>query len=487
MKNLRRPAKLDRSELPLPAGKLIKTVKPEKTRTLASTFKAKLHALLQNPTPRKPKEKQNGKQSQRLEPETGENSSVSSPPPSQKAPKRKRKPPISSEQAKGTQLRQDQLLSRLLEKGLSYDTDEEILEAVEDSLRVAVILSGATAGYIMLVNPLDFSLINEVAISIGTPRDCPLSRGFGEGIEGRVAIGKTPLVLSQSSGGSAKSKKGQSPSVPDLPTGASSGLCLPLLQSRSSMPQIGLLGVMTLLHHEKDKAFSEELIETIQIITVMVSGALDAMIELLDKRERMMQELNEIVEQMENKDNSTRGHSQRVAEICLRIGARFGLDTEAMRLLRTGALLHEIGKVRIDDEILLKPGRLTDEEFGILRMYPIYGYQMCEPLGLSSETLMLIRNHAERLDGSGYPDRLKMGDIPLPLRILSVADAFDAMSSHRSYRAGMGHRERTEQLNRFAGTQFDPTVVETLKNLLQNGDLDDLYYTSSALEQMHAA
>lgn len=472
MKNWRRPAKLASSVLPFPAEKLTKTVKSENTRSLASALKAKVHALLQNSDLRKPKE----------------DSVVFSTPPLQKVPKRKRRPSASSEQAKKAKLGQDQLLSQLLEKGFSYDTDEEILEAVEDSLRVAVILSGATAGYIMLVNPLDYSLINEVAISIGIPRDCPLSRGFGEGIEGRVAIGKMPLVLSQSDGGGrTKSKKGQSPSVSDLPPGASSGLCLPLLQSRSAKPQIGLLGVMTLLHHEKEKAFSEDLIETIQIITVMVSGALDAMIDLLDKRERMMQELNEIVVQMENKDNSTRGHSQRVAEICLRIGARFGLDTEAMRLLRTGALLHEIGKVRIDDEILLKPGRLTDEEFGILRMYPIYGYQMCEPLGLSSEALMLIRNHAERLDGSGYPDRLKMGDIPLPLRILSVSDAFDAMSSHRSYRAGMGHRERNEQLNRFAGTQFDPTVVETLKSLLQNGDLDDLYYTSSALEQMHAA
>ncbi len=370
----------------------------------------------------------------------------------------------------------------------SYATEEEIASILEHCLRIAVRMTGATTGYIMLVNLSDHSLVNEVAISIGKPHECPLVRSFGEGIEGRVAIGKSPLILSQAAGQSqVKPRKGQSASTPDLPGGALCGLCLPIIQRGIQQPQIGLLGVLTLLHHEKERAFTEDQTSSLEMVTEMLSGALGALLQSQDSREQRMAELIEIVEHMENKDNSTRGHSSRVAEICLRIGQRFGLDTDTLRILRTGALLHELGKVRIDDEILLKPGRLTDSEFQILRMYPIYGYELCEPLGLPAETLMLVRNHAERLDGSGYPDRLKMGDIPLPLRILSVADAFDAMSSHRSYRAGMGYRERNEQLNRFAGTQFDPTVVETLKHLANNGDLDELYYSAAALEQMHAA
>ena len=384
--------------------------------------------------------------------------------------------------------RRQGLINELLGRENTYSTEEEIFEAIERGLRVAVLVSGATAGYVMLVNHSDHSLVNEVAICLGERRGVPLTRGFGEGIEGRTAIAKTPILLSNAMASPhSKSRRGQSPPQSDLPEGAQCGLCLPILPGDHAHSPYALLGVLTLLNHDRDKAFSDEHAALVSTVCEMIGSALAAMIHLLDNQEKMMLELYEIVLNMENKDNSTRGHSQRVAEICLRIGQRFGLDTDTLRILRTGALLHEIGKIRIDDEILHKPGRLTDSEFGILRMYPIYGYELCQPLGLPAETLLLVRNHAERLDGSGYPDRLKMGDLPLPLRILSVADAFDAMSSHRSYRAGMGFRERNEQLNRFAGTQFDPTVVETLKHLANNGELDELYYSATALEQMHAA
>jgi hypothetical protein len=124
---------------------------------------------------------------------------------------------------------------------------------------------------------------------------------------------------------------------------------------------------------------------------------------------------------------------------------------------------------------LLKPGQLTPEEFTALKHYPVIGYDMCKPLGLGEQVLTLIRNHPERLDGTGYPDKLKYGELPLPLRILCVADAFDAMSSYRPYRQVMDTKARQEQLNRFAGTQFDPIVVETLKGLLADGKLESLY------------
>jgi HD-GYP domain-containing protein (c-di-GMP phosphodiesterase class II) len=143
--------------------------------------------------------------------------------------------------------------------------------------------------------------------------------------------------------------------------------------------------------------------------------------------------------------------------------------------LRIGTTLHDIGKIGVPDAILNKPSRLTDEEFQVMREHPVIGYEICRPLMLSEGVLMIIRNHHEKLDGSGYPDGLKGGELPLSLRIVCVADAFDAMSSRRPYRSVMDIRHVLAELAKGAGVQFDPVVVESLRDLLQEGRLDDLY------------
>lgn len=178
---------------------------------------------------------------------------------------------------------------------------------------------------------------------------------------------------------------------------------------------------------------------------------------------------------VESKTPYMQGHAERVATLSVLLARRLQVPTELIADLRAGALLHEIGKIGVAESILSKPGQLTDAEFEALKQYPLIGYTICEPLGLSPDVLLLVRNHAERLDGTGYPDNLKWGELPLSLRILGVADAFDAMSSYRPWRKGMNSRTRREELNRFAGTQFDPVVVEALKDLLGEGELDALY------------
>jgi putative nucleotidyltransferase with HDIG domain len=152
-----------------------------------------------------------------------------------------------------------------------------------------------------------------------------------------------------------------------------------------------------------------------------------------------------------------------------------GLSPEALEEMRVGTLLHDIGKIGVRDAILNKPGKLTDEEFEQMKQHTLIGYEICRPLNLSEGVLMLIRNHHERLDGTGYPDGLKGGELPLSLRIVCVADAFDAMSSRRPYRGVMSHQAIMSELSRNAGIQFDPVIVETLKQLIAEGALEDLY------------
>ena len=192
-------------------------------------------------------------------------------------------------------------------------------------------------------------------------------------------------------------------------------------------------------------------------------------------RDSFVASLQALAQAMDAKNPYTEGHSARVSELCVLIARKLHVASEVIDDLLTGALLHDVGKVGIPDAIITKPSHLTDEEFALQKQHPIIGYELCKSLGLGDHILMLIRSHHEKLDGTGYPDGLKQGEIPLPLRIICVADAFDAMSCLRPYRKALDARERNEQLNRFAGTQFDPVVVETLKGLMNAHELDDLY------------
>jgi putative nucleotidyltransferase with HDIG domain len=162
------------------------------------------------------------------------------------------------------------------------------------------------------------------------------------------------------------------------------------------------------------------------------------------------------------RDPSTFGHSTRVARISLEIAHGMGLDAEAQKILRRSALLHDIGKIGIEDRILRKPGALTDEDWDAMKQHPLIGYKMLSGLNFLKPSLVGILHHHERWDGKGFPAGLTAGAIPMYIRILSVADTVDAMTSDRPYRAGLAFEEALTQIQKNAGTQFDPAVVEAL-------------------------
>ncbi|MFD2370885.1 HD domain-containing phosphohydrolase [Brevibacillus sp. GCM10020057] len=172
---------------------------------------------------------------------------------------------------------------------------------------------------------------------------------------------------------------------------------------------------------------------------------------------------------LEERDAYTSGHSQRVAYYMCVIGKQLGLDEQTLDLMYTGGLLHDIGKIGIEDSILLKPGKLTDEEFQIIQSHPVRGEALLRKLyaqvdkrdAYSIQSILTItRHHHERYDGKGYPDQLQQEDIPLIARVSAVADAFDAMTSSRAYRKGLSFSKACDEIRRNAGTQFCPKVVE---------------------------
>jgi putative nucleotidyltransferase with HDIG domain len=169
-------------------------------------------------------------------------------------------------------------------------------------------------------------------------------------------------------------------------------------------------------------------------------------------------------EMLEADDAYTGGeHTRGVVALVLAVGEQLGLDAAEHRQLEFGALLHDIGKLRTPDEIINKPGKLTPEEWDIIKRHPVDGQAMLDRIGgVLAEVGLVVRHHHERWDGGGYPDGIAGGEIPLGARIICACDAYNAMTTNRSYRGAMPIEEATAELRSCAGTQFDPVVVEAL-------------------------
>ncbi len=170
--------------------------------------------------------------------------------------------------------------------------------------------------------------------------------------------------------------------------------------------------------------------------------------------------LKSLIISIEARDSYTKQHSERVAIYSLQIADVIGLPDEDKDVIRFGGYLHDIGKIGIRDTILLKPGQLTEEEMDEIKLHPIKGDEIIKPIRFFPRERELVRYHHERFDGKGYPDGLSGVDIPHLVRILSVADAYDAMTSSRPYRDAKGHEFTIQELKKNMGLQFDPDIVK---------------------------
>ena len=198
-------------------------------------------------------------------------------------------------------------------------------------------------------------------------------------------------------------------------------------------------------------------------------NALDSQSLAAEMRQQAAAAAFSLARAVDARDRNTHLHSEQVAAFAQVIGRAMGCGEEAIEALRLGGLLHDLGKIGIPDGVLLKPGRLTDEEFAAVKRHPVIGESIVEPIGLSADIRAIIRQHHENHDGSGYPDGLS-GDTISPLaRIVHVVDAYEAMSSARVYRDAQEQDWIREELGRCSGSQFDPRVVEIFLEQLRAG------------------
>jgi putative nucleotidyltransferase with HDIG domain len=192
--------------------------------------------------------------------------------------------------------------------------------------------------------------------------------------------------------------------------------------------------------------------------------------------------LKALTSALETRDSETHGHSERVVTYSLRLGREYGLTSEKLKALEFGSLLHDIGKIGVPDSILRKPGKLTEEEWVKMREHPVHGQQILRGIEFLEGAAKVVAQHHEKWDGSGYPLGLREEDVDVCARIFAVADAFDAITSDRVYRRGKSYQEAAQELDDWAGRQFDPKVVEAFHRVPQE-DWDELHRRSLLARQ----
>jgi HD-GYP domain-containing protein (c-di-GMP phosphodiesterase class II) len=228
-------------------------------------------------------------------------------------------------------------------------------------------------------------------------------------------------------------------------------------------------------HQRVDVTTHNEIGELAENFNAM-SGAIEGAVEQLRKaaHENHLLFINSVrmlAAAIDAKDPYTRGHSERVARYSIGIGKNLNLGEQDMRNLRISALLHDVGKIGIDDRILRKPGALSDDEFEVMKGHPSKGAAIMSGVAQLIDIVPGMKYHHEKWSGGGYPDGLTGEEIPMQARIVAIADTLDAMTTNRPYQKAMELNYVVEKIKSFAGTRFDPRVVDAFANAVKRGDI----------------
>lgn len=238
-----------------------------------------------------------------------------------------------------------------------------------------------------------------------------------------------------------------------------------------------VFGVLAVSVRSGDLRFSEKDLYYMSFMTNKAAYAIENIALYENIYENLFATLYAFVGAIEARDPYTEQHSKRVTQISIALCRAMGGSQEELDILNVAGQLHDIGKIGIRDDILLKPGRLTEDEFRIIKEHPVIGANIVERLGVWDREKTIIRCHHERFDGKGYPDGLAGEEIPMLARILSVADVYDAIASDRAYRRKMAEPRILQIMYEGAGTQFDAGVIDAFRSLYDQGVLKKIIET----------
>lgn len=338
-------------------------------------------------------------------------------------------------------------MSRSLGSTLELDT---LLDSVLDS---ALRIFDVEVGYITMVDH-DTGTINVRAwkgADLSRADDAAIRNSMSEWVirEGR------PLIFNPQTEGD-----GRTPG--DAMTGALASLCVPLTSNE------GTIGAIAVGSRNPEQRFTSDDVRLLATIANHVTIAVGNIGLFSSVQEAYLATVRALAAAVDAKDPYTRGHSDGVATFALKIGDAMRFSPEQMVALEMAAYLHDIGKIGISEDILLKPGKLSEAEMAQMRHHPLIGANILKPVAFPWPIAPIVRHHHEHYNGDGYPAGLKGEEIPILARVLTVADAFEAMVADRPYRRGRSHQEAILELRRCVGSQFDPRVVEAFVGVLES-------------------
>lgn len=246
----------------------------------------------------------------------------------------------------------------------------------------------------------------------------------------------------------------------DHPDVSPSLICAPLMIRNS------ILGILSIRKKKNREVFNRKDLHHILILTKRASLNLENKILYESIYYNIMGTLKSLISSVQVRDHYTEQHSQRVTDMSLKIAVQLNCSTKEMESLKIAGILHDVGKIAVPDSILLKPDKLTAEEFMIIKNHPTIGENILRPVMLLEKERKIIQCHHERWDGKGYPLGLAGTDIPYLARILAVADSFDAMTNNRPYRPAMPIEKAIDELLKNKNTQFDADIVNAFVKIL---------------------
>ena len=361
---------------------------------------------------------------------------------------------VQKESAKEEQLRTLTKLSAILNSTLDPK------EVQKRAMEAATELMNAQVGSLLLVDEKNNELYFEVALGEKGAQVKAIRLKIGEGIAGWVAQHGEPLIVEDVQKDPRFAKKADKKSS----FVTRNMICVPV---RIKDKTIGVLQAI----NKEEGAFAQEHLELFQMLANQVGIAVENARLMEDLRQTFYETAEALAEAIEKRDPYTGGHTKRVLTYSMAAAGYMGLSPEEMEQLKLSAILHDIGKIGVEDRVLRKQASLNDEEFGLMKTHPRMGAEIMQHVEKLKYVIPGMKYHHERFDGKGYPEGLKDVEIPLIARIISVADTFDAMTSDRPYRKGLSDEAAISELMKFSAIQFDPDVVKAFIEAHKDGKI----------------
>ena len=354
------------------------------------------------------------------------------------------------------------LSRKLTEMTVLYDT----IKITGSSLDLKEVLSSvfintiktlkAEDGSLMLLDPEDKVLT--IRESYGLEEDIIKKTRIklGEGIIGLVAQNGEPLIISGRVDNPQIKRKGKYEGI--------NSICAPLKTKK------GVIGIINLNRKGDAEPFTEDDLKLLSTIAHEAATAIEKVSLYQELHKTYLCTINTIAKIVEIRDPYTSGHQKRVAKLACAIAEEISLSQDKIEGLYSAGILHDIGKMNVPAEILSKPGRLSEIELNLIKTHPQAGSDIMKEMEFPWAVSLIVLQHHERIDGSGYPQGLKGEDILMEARIIGVADVVEAMSSHRPYRPALGIDEALEEILKNRGILYDPEVVDACIKLFREKD-----------------